>query len=293
MVRDFNWSGLTSPQFEALVQTLVFYKDSKAYLFNRPGPDGAQDALSGDGQTVYQAKYHPTNTQSSSHAFSDATSECRKIKQYKSENDSRWDSVNRWILVSPVTFGSQDFERWNNEIVPLFREIGLQAEIWHSSILESEMIQRPELIEVYFEGANRCFLSLPEFRSNLFNDRLGEFGLKINCIGRNHELNLIKNFLDDPEKKLLAVVGESGIGKTRLLYEAGKKTLDWKSSNQVLWAQVSTMGTSEHWFKAINFQTHTLALIDGLESLDYEHAHRIFKTLREQILTPQIGRAHV
>lgn len=282
-----QWPLLNSSSFEALVQTLIFYKDSKASLFNRPGPDCAQDAKSGDGKTVYQAKFHPTNTQSSSHAFSDAKNECEKIKQYKSENDARWNNVKAWILVSPVTFGSQDYERWNEEILPLFKEIGLQADIWPSSVLEAEIAQRPELKEVFFEGANRCFLSLPEFRDYLLNDRLGEPGLRINCIGRDREINAVKTFLTDPEKKLLPIVGESGIGKTRLLYESGRQSLDGQSNRQTFWAQVSTMGSSEHWFKAIPFHVPTLVLIDGLDALEYEYAHKILQTLREQILTPQ------
>src|SRR5262249_27561760 len=54
-----NWGLITSgATFEALATTLIFFEDPKAALFGRRGKDGGQDARSGDGARVFQAKHH-------------------------------------------------------------------------------------------------------------------------------------------------------------------------------------------------------------------------------------------
>ena len=282
-----NWSLLNSASFESLVHTIIFYEDPKAGLFNRPGKDAAQDAKSGDGKTVYQAKFHATNLNSSATAFQDAKDESEKIKEYQSENDSRWRGVTNWILVTPIPFGSQDDQKWQNEIVPLFKTINLDAHIWHAAQLEAKVLEKPELKEIYFEGSNRCFLSLTEKRMRLEQDRLASIGLKINYIGQDAILTLAKDFLSNQQKKLLPVIGQGGIGKSRFLYEIGLQSVERQLINQVLWVQTDTLGDSEHWFKAIATHTPTLVLFDGLDALEYREAQKILRTFREQILTPQ------
>lgn len=52
-----RWGAIASgATFEALATTLVFFEDAKAALFGRRGKDGGQDARSGDGTRVFQAK---------------------------------------------------------------------------------------------------------------------------------------------------------------------------------------------------------------------------------------------
>ena len=55
---DRNWGMIRSgATFEGLASTIVFFEDHRAVLFGRRGKDGGQDVLSGDGKTVYQAKF--------------------------------------------------------------------------------------------------------------------------------------------------------------------------------------------------------------------------------------------
>lgn len=284
---ELNWPLLNSSSFEALVHTIIFYKDPKAFLFNRPGKDGAQDAKSGDKKTVYQAKFHVTKLNDPSTAFQDAKDEFDKIKKYQKENDPRWTGVTQWIVATPIPFGSQDDQKWQNEIVPLFKTINLDAQIWHAAQLEAKVLERPELKEVYFEGTNRCFLSIPEKRMLLEEGRLSNIGLQIEYIGQSAILEQAKDFLSDSQKKLLPVIGQGGVGKTRFLYEAGLLSIEKQLVNQVLWAQTNTLGASEHWFKAIATHTPTLVLLDGLDALGYQEAQKILRTFREQVLTPQ------
>lgn len=284
-----NWPLLNWASFESLVHTIIFYQDPKASLFNRAGKDSAQDAKSGDGKTVYQAKFHVTKLNDPSTAFQDAKDEFDKIKKYQKENDPRWTGVTQWILATPIPFGSQDDQKWQNEIVPLFKTINLDAQIWHAAQLEAKVLERPELKELCFEGTNRCFLSIPEKRMLLEEDRLSNIGLQVAYIGQSEILKQAKDFLSTPKKKLLPVIGQGGVGKTRFLYEIGLLSIEQQLINQVLWAQTSTLGSSEHWFKAIASARHTptLVLLDGLDTLEYQEAQKILRTFREQILTPQ------
>ena len=58
-----NWGMINGGgAFESLMHALVFAEDSTAVLFGRPGKDSGQDARSGDGLTVYQAKYYSRST---------------------------------------------------------------------------------------------------------------------------------------------------------------------------------------------------------------------------------------
>lgn len=55
MSTNRNWASINSgASFEALVSTIMFFEDSAAALFGRPGRDGGQDMRSGDGQRVLQ-----------------------------------------------------------------------------------------------------------------------------------------------------------------------------------------------------------------------------------------------
>ncbi len=61
---DRNWASITNGAiFESLVTTLIFFEDSEAALFGRRGKDGGQDARSGDGETVFQAKHFENSTE--------------------------------------------------------------------------------------------------------------------------------------------------------------------------------------------------------------------------------------
>ena len=43
--------------FESLATTIVFFEDLKASLFGRRGKDAGEDARSGDGTRIFQARH--------------------------------------------------------------------------------------------------------------------------------------------------------------------------------------------------------------------------------------------
>jgi len=106
-------------------------------LFGRPGKDGGQDARSGDGTRVFQAKYHEDG--SAAKAIADAKKEAAKIVEYRKPGHARyeqWHGVTHWHLVTNAPFNTTDRQRWDTEVVPLFAAQGLNADYWERTTLD-------------------------------------------------------------------------------------------------------------------------------------------------------------
>ncbi|HND32427.1 MAG TPA: hypothetical protein PLA94_20655, partial [Myxococcota bacterium] len=128
---NLNWGMITCGEtFEALVTSLVYFEDPKARLFGRRGKDGGQDALSGDGTLVYQAKFHEQPTMGK--VLADIRREAKKIQDYRQpghQQYDQWKVVTSWRLVTNYTFnGHGDHEQWADEVVPLFQKMGIEAD---------------------------------------------------------------------------------------------------------------------------------------------------------------------
>lgn len=148
-MQDPNWGFITSgATFEALVTTLVRFEDSKAALLGRRGPDGGQDARSGDGTRVFQAKYH--EDASAAKAIRDAKKEVTKIAEYQQPDHARfsqWKGVTHWCLITNAAFNTTDQERWDTEVIPLFAGQGLSADYWERATINSLLVKYPEVYE--------------------------------------------------------------------------------------------------------------------------------------------------
>jgi hypothetical protein len=163
----YNWATLQNgATFHALVNILLLHEDPRARVFTKEGPDGGLDAISPQWSTAYQAKFHADNK--SHHAFSDAKKELKKIKEYRDPEHERyelWKGVTAWKLVTNVQYGSDEAKRWDDEIKPLFKAEGVDAEWTTVADLEKRLASHPDVAECFFEGKPRSFLSLEEFRT--------------------------------------------------------------------------------------------------------------------------------
>jgi hypothetical protein len=273
-----NWGLIRSgATFEALVSSLVFFEDPLAALFGRAGPDGAQDVRSGDTRRVYQAKFHQDG--SAQKAIADAKREAAKISRYRHADSplrDLWRGVTAWQLVTNAEFNPSDRQRWEDEVVPLFNRLDLTATYWARAHLDALIDKHPELDRAFFQNETRALLSLSEARERLCAEepllrRSGEVGF----FGRELEISGLWQFLSS-EHLFQVIHGPGGVGKTRLLLEAGQAIAagaDW----QVLWANIATMGSSAAWFNGIVRDRRTLLLVD--EPLDQE----LLRVLAEQI----------
>lgn len=280
-----KWGALASgATFESLATTIVFFEDPKASLFGRRGKDGGQDARSGDGTQVFQAKHHESG--SAATAISDAKKEAAKIEKYRQPGHARhdqWKGVIHWRLVTNAAFNPTDKLTWDTEVVPLFAKQGLTADYWERENLNALLDTHPEIHRSFFENEMRVFLSLPEVKERLpidepflRRDKLGPF-----C-GRQNEKAKFRKFLASDNFFLLAH-GAGGTGKTRLLVEAGDEIAS-EGAWQVLWANVESMAATGSWFEAVVPERATLLLVD--EPSD----EALLQQLAEQ-LGGRVGRA--
>ena len=276
-MRDRNWGAITDgATFEALVARLVFFEDPKAMLFERLGRDGGQDMRSSDGTCVFQAKHH--QSPSAATAIADAKREASKIASYREpghERYAQWQGVTHWRLVTNALFNPTDQERWDDEVVPVFRSQGLIAEYWGRSQLDALLDKHPEVDRFFFGNQTRAFLTLPEARERIASqETVLKRGTPTPFVGRGEELDQVARFMSS-DSRFLVIHGSGGIGKTRLLIEAGEEiasTGRW----QVLWANAATMLSSGTWFDGIVPERPTLLLVDEPED------EQLMKILDEQ-----------
>ncbi len=248
-----TWGAITNgATFESLATTLVYFEDSNASLFGRRGKDGGQDARSGDGTRVFQAKHHENG--SAAAALRDAKQEAAKIAKYRQPDHARhhqWMNVTHWQLVTNAAFNATDKQKWDTEVAPLFAQQGLTADYyWERENLNALLDKHPEIHRSFFENETRVFLSLPEVKERLQinepflrRDRLAPF-----C-GRKNETATIREFLAS-DKSFLVAHGAGGTGKTRLLVEAGDDIAS-EGAWHVLWANVESMAATGSWFEAV------------------------------------------
>ncbi len=289
---DRKWGAIASgATFETLATTVVFFEDPNASLFGRRGKDGGQDARSGDGTRVFQAKHHVSG--SAAAAIRDAKSEAEKIERYRLPGHNRcdqWRNVTHWRLVTNAAFNPTDKETWAAEVVPLFRRQGLIADYWEVETLNALLDKHPEIHRSFFENETRVFLSIPEIRERLpgqepflRRDELGPF-----C-GRVAEIQCVHDFLAS-QQHFLVVHGAGGLGKTRLLLEAGESIAVEEEHWQVLWAQVASMAATAAWFDAVVPERPTVLLVDEpsdetvLQQLAEQLGGRVGRTARWKVV---------
>jgi hypothetical protein len=284
MPASLNWGLIrTGEVFQSLVNTVLQFESPGTRVFGRAGKDAGLDAKSNDAKIVYQYKHH--SGPSFPKTIADANGELSKITIYRQPTDKRfahWEHAGEWILVTNVTVNPNDLARWDKEIVPAFAKIGLKATLWGVEQLNALLTKHPHVTHAYFEGQNRCFLSLTEAYEFTRADEIGDSGLKVALVGRESELAKAEAFLKG-NKKMLCVHGPGGIGKSRLLLELGANA----ESNgfQVLWGVEATMSASSQWFSAIQFTLPTILLLDEPQDPD------LVDVLAEQ-LRIQNGQAH-
>ncbi len=280
-----NWGLIrTGETFEALVTTVIFFEDASASLLGRRGCDGGQDARSGDGQTVYQAKHQVRPT--AANAIAAAKREASNIERYRQVGHARrgqWAGVTNWVLVTNASFNPTDDHTWKNEVEPTFSTLGLKATYWEEATLDGYLDKHPEIDRAFFQNENRVFLSAPEARLRVAED--DPFTQREDLapyVGRVSDLAALDAFLVG-SKRYLQVHAAGGIGKTRFLLE-GACEIAAKGDWQVLWANVHSMEASSAWFDAVVPERPTLLIVDEPDD------DRLVQRLQEQ-LGGRVGRA--
>jgi hypothetical protein len=277
---ELPWRAIGSgATLEWLVAVLVFLEDSRAKLFGRPGKDGGQDVRSGDGSTVYQTKFHARGT--AADAIADAKSEAATVASYRDPRHPRaaqWAGVTHWVLATNVAFNPTDDARWKSEVEPLFNAMGMTARYWGQREVEARVIEHPDVRESFFGGQTRVFFSLPEAKARMIDEEI--FARRHDLLtlrGRSGVLQECADFVQS-DRRFLLLHGPGGVGKTRLLLEAG--LLAAAGGDRVtLWANITSMEVSSNWLAGVPQGRDVVLLVDEPES------DEILKVLVEQ-MTP-------
>lgn len=257
-----NW-GLISDGgvFESLMHAILYACDPGTILFGRPGKDAGQDARSGDGLIVYQAKYRKSLDMDG--AITLALNELEKIKTYRDPghaNYQYWKYATGWVLAANVSANPNDDAKWCSKVKPAFHNKGLEAKYWGVEMLESHLAQHPQIREVFFGGENRVLVGLKEAHDLLAAECVGSMSLNVPMVGRTAELDSICSFAAANNERVLPIIGAGGIGKSRLLYESLLSLANngWR----VLWALPGTMAISSQWFRLLNGTQQTCVALD-------------------------------
>lgn len=260
-----NWAQISSgATFEALTHQILLCECGEGVIpFDRPGRDGGQDARTRDGSIVFQAKYR-ADPFTMNDAIQLAREEFARIKEYRQASSTvncHWRAARQWILIAPFRVNANDARAWEETVIPLFDQIGLQAAFWHRAVIESKLTQHQHLIPFFFEGRCRVFLTLSEARAMLCaNDRYMQGSLDATFVGRDQDLARVDTFAGATGEVLLPVIGHGGIGKTRFLFEAGRRLQ--ASGRYVLWANAQTMERDPQWFSPALASREVTVLID-------------------------------
>ncbi len=258
-----NW-GLVSDGgvFESLMHAILYAQDPCTILFGRPGKDAGQDARTGNGSVIYQAKYRQTLNMDG--AVDLATHELKKIVKYRESthaNFCHWEHAKKWILVAAFSVNPNDETKWRNKVVPAYQKVGLSAEYWSIETLEGKLAEHPEVRDVFFGEENRVLVGLKEAHNLLRAECVGSLSLDLPMVGRDAELKHIIDFAQATERRVLPVIGPGGIGKSRILYESLVRLS--RDGWRVLWGLSGTMVRSSQWFRLLNGTQKTCVVLDN------------------------------
>ena len=257
-----NWALIQDGGvLESLMHAILYAKDRNTILFGRPGKDSGQDARTADGRTVYQSKYREGLDMDG--AISLALKELEQIAKYLDSSHSNfkhWKHAKTWVLFGNFAINPNDDAKWKNVVIPKFQNVGLTAEYWSKETIAGELANHPEVRNVFFEYENRVLVGLKEAYELLNAECVGSDSLDHPLIGRKTELDLAGAFASSATKRVLPVIGPSGIGKSRFLFEtlAHLSQIGWRC----LWGLPGEMATSSSWFSLLNGTQPTCVALD-------------------------------
>ena len=274
-----NWSGFDGAEFESLVHSLLFFVEPSIVLFGRPGKDSGQDAISGDGSHVYQAKYRRVLK------FDEAISICRteldKVRKYRSPDDDNypfWSKVSHWTLVANCETNPFDKAKWEKMIVSEYSDLKLELDYWDATKLESLLTQYPDVEQAFFTGRNRSFAGLWEARRFLEQGISGEYFFGTRTYGWETQFQKLDEFAESEQCRFLFVHGPAAIGKTRFLYESATRLSEkgWRA----FWGLPASMSLSDAWMKGITDANGKICLL-----VDAPTSKTLVDSIYEQLST--------
>ena len=214
------------------------------------------DSISGNGQVVYQAKFHdPCKIED---CIADLKSEMAKIKGYREQIDY-WKPVKQWILFTNVEENPNDRGKWDKAVQEI-DYCGLNVELWNWPKVWTLLETFPEVKQEFIESESRCFLLMKEFAEKSQKEYLPE-SFDVDFVGREKELQSFQDFLLS-NKKIWSISGAGGMGKSRFLIECAN-TIDSTKWN-VYFGNSEVLQITPSWNKRVILERSSILFIDEL-----------------------------
>ena len=278
-----KWEILDETSFQDFVGTLIQLEGGTR--FSRKGRDWGIDAAQEN--TVYQAKFHSNNNMDKT--IREVKNEIKKI--VANANDEKWKELwkgkTKYVMVSNIRMNPNDKNKkmlFESNIPQEFRNIGIEKlEIWTLEDLEFKLLKHPFLRDEYFGSGKRFIIPLDPKSFDMEEGspirEFYDFPFNVQTlVGRKEEIRRIEKFLSDDSRRLLAIEGEGGIGKTKLLIEAGRKATE--KGNVPVWLELVSAPTD--WHTLLSNDEKILYLVDEPE--DYSVIEKIFLGTKNKII---------
>lgn len=279
MAEEINWGMIRGgATFEALMQALVFADDPHAKLLDRPGKDKGVDALSGDGLTVFQAKYG--EAMNMDEVIKRAEGEMEKIRKHLADGDVTWGSVRHWILYANVPENTWDVEKWERFKAEFQASLKIDAECRGVAYMNQQLIDHPQIRQLFFEGRNRCLLYESETYEKLAQQSFHGCFHKTQFVGRDRELAQLFESLENPRNRAAFVRGRHEVGRTRFLFEIMSKFN--QQGIRTFWGLAASMRGSDSWYENITLGERAVIIVDDCDQVD----------LLDRILEQLFGAGH-
>lgn len=215
-------------------------------------------------------------------AINETKKEFKKIKEYRKKNNPNfhiWEKVNHWTLVSTIKTNPNDENKWGKNIIDVYKDINIKIDFWNISEIESRLNKYEHLVDIYFRKVNRCICTIEDLKYITKKSAFNKNFSSIEFVGREKELSAFKKFIES-KYQFLIIKGSYSIGKTRFLYECGKKL---EMNKKIVYVgRKELMNISSVWIDYFkNYNEQRVLLID---EPDYDLINKIFNLFSDKNL---------
>lgn len=257
----YNWANFDGKAFESLIQELLYFEDPNSISYDCLGKDAGIDAISKDEKHVYQMKY--IGSLKMSDAIREANKELKKIRKYRDKSNPNycyWKNVNHWTLIATIRKNPTNIIKWEKEIINKYEDLGIKIDLWSISEIEARLNKYEYLVDIYFHNIIRSITNLNNWKSHIQNAIVNHNFAKHPIIGRKTALSEFDVFLKS-DQRFFIIYGTYSIGKSRILYECGKKIEE--TGRKVFVGLPNIMNNTDSWIKYFkNYNENRYLLID-------------------------------
>lgn len=235
MIEKINWSNFTPTQFQSFCNALLSLEISKN--FKPYGAAGKDNGFDGEYEGEYAGKSGKWRFQYKFHSQARKTAFNTLKSEINTDIDVHLKDEDYLIFVTNVDLLPQENQKTSEEAETKIKNNGKTAhfEIWDGEKLNTLALQYPILSLWLQDGVTAQLLEYKDyFQKELHANITDNYTLNNAFIAREDKLNELKRFFEDENQRFAVVIGEAGMGKTRLCVEFFKASINPKEEWRAL-----------------------------------------------------------